>query len=128
MDAEEANAAATVTEAQFDTDVSTETKVDFDFDDDKAAETKAIESDEDLIGEDDLEFLSDDADLDAEDEMDMLSDDDEAATKLELAYAYQKMGYTEGAKEILQEVIKEGSDEQVAEANKLLGKLDEQAD
>ena len=45
---------------------------------------------------------------------------EEAATKLELAYAYQKMGDLEGAKEILAEVILEGSSEQKMEAEKLL--------
>ena len=50
----------------------------------------------------------------------MLSDDDEAATKLELAYAYQKMGDLDGAKEILREVISEGTDERADEARNLL--------
>ena len=45
---------------------------------------------------------------------------EESATKLELAYAYQKMGDLEGAKEILAEVILEGSSEQKMEAEKLL--------
>jgi FimV-like protein len=35
------------------------------------------------------------------------------------------MGDTDGAKEILQEVIKEGSDEQIAEATKLIGTIGE---
>jgi FimV-like protein len=34
------------------------------------------------------------------------------------------MGDMEGATEILQEIIKEGSDEQIEEASKLLGSLD----
>ena len=57
----------------------------------------------------------------------MLSDD-ETATKLELAYAYQKMGDIEGATEILLEVIKEGSDELVREASKLLKSLDDKSE
>lgn len=47
-------------------------------------------------------------------------DEDEAATKLELAYAYHKMGDNEGAAEILLEVLKEGSSKHKAEAQKLL--------
>ena len=43
---------------------------------------------------------------------------------MELAYAYQKMGDIEGAKEILQEVIKEGANEQVKEAEELIASLD----
>ncbi|MCH7672892.1 MAG: hypothetical protein IIB72_12080 [Proteobacteria bacterium] len=53
---------------------------------------------------------------------------DESATKLELAYAYKKMGDVEGAKEILLEVIEEGTEEQVTEAGKLMLSLDESSD
>lgn len=47
-------------------------------------------------------------------------DEDEAATKLELAYAYHKMGDSVGAAEILLEVLEEGTSEHKAEARKLL--------
>lgn len=80
--------------------------------------------------EDDLEFLSDDFELDLNpvsdvEEIELLPsyDESESATKLELAYAYQKMGDPEGAKEILREVIKEGNEEQIAEAKGLLSLL-----
>jgi len=89
-------------------------------------------SDGDLTSDDDLDFLFDDnveiQFVDEVEEVSILSDDDETATKLELAYAYQKMGDREGATEILQEVIKEGSEEQVEEACKLLGSLDGKSD
>ena len=49
--------------------------------------------------------------------------DEESATKLELAYAYQNMGDPDGAIEILQEVIKEGSNEQIEEAKKFINSL-----
>ena len=58
-----------------------------------------------------------------DEDLDFLSIDDEAATKLELAYAYQKMGDIEGAREILAEVIKEGNEGQVNEARDLLESL-----
>jgi len=95
-------------------------------------ETKDTETFEFDIGtDDDLEFLSDDyVEIESVDEVEeiyMLSDD-ETATKLELAYAYQKMGDIEGATEILLEVIKEGSDELVREASKLLKSLDDKSD
>lgn len=48
----------------------------------------------------------------------------ETATKLDLAKAYMEMGDKEGAREILQEVLQEGSDEQQGEAGKLLAQLD----
>ena len=47
----------------------------------------------------------------------------DAATKLDLAKAYQEMGDVEGAREILQEVLHEGDDSQRAEAQALLAKL-----
>ncbi len=48
----------------------------------------------------------------------------ETATKLDLAKAYMEMGDKEGAREILQEVLQEGSDEQQEDAGKLLAQLD----
>jgi pilus assembly protein FimV len=47
----------------------------------------------------------------------------DAATKLDLAKAYQEMGDVEGAREILQEVLHEGDDQQKTEAQTLLAKL-----
>jgi pilus assembly protein FimV len=97
---------------------------------DEPEEAIAI-TDDDLTRDDDLEFLSDDnVEIEPGDEVekiDMLPDD-ETATKLELAYAYQKMGDIEGATEILLEVIKEGSDELVREASKLLKSFDGKSD
>jgi len=47
----------------------------------------------------------------------------DAATKLDLAKAYQEMGDVDGAREILQEVLNEGDDQQKSEAQSLLAKL-----
>jgi len=47
----------------------------------------------------------------------------DAATKLDLAKAYQEMGDVEGAREILQEVLHEGDETQKSEAQALLAKL-----
>ena len=47
----------------------------------------------------------------------------DAATKLDLAKAYQEMGDVEGAREILQEVLHEGDDQQKSEAQALIAKL-----
>ena len=44
-------------------------------------------------------------------------------TKFDLAKAYQEMGDVEGAREILQEVLREGNDEQKTEAQALIAKL-----
>ncbi|HEV7813820.1 MAG TPA: FimV/HubP family polar landmark protein, partial [Janthinobacterium sp.] len=43
----------------------------------------------------------------------------EMDTKLDLAIAYQEIGDKEGARELIDEVIKDGSDEQVAKANSM---------
>ena len=77
----------------------------------------------------DLEFLSDEErerldSPDAIEEIFYLGDDEESATKLELAYAYQKMGDFEGAKEILLEVSEEGNSEQKRQADELLNKIE----
>lgn len=58
-----------------------------------------------------------------DDEFEFLSDTDEAATKLDLAQAYYEMGDYEGAREILEEVIEEGTEAQIKDARDLLGKL-----
>lgn len=63
------------------------------------------------------------ADLDGDDDFDFLSGTDETATKLDLARAYIDMGDTEGARDILDEVISEGSDGQQQEARELIAKL-----
>ncbi len=52
-----------------------------------------------------------------------LNDTDEVTTKLDLARAYVDMGDAEGAKNILEEVVTEGSDDQKQQAMELLGVL-----
>jgi pilus assembly protein FimV len=47
----------------------------------------------------------------------------DAATKLDLAKAYQEMGDVDGAREILQEVMQEGDESQKKEAQTFLAKL-----
>lgn len=62
-------------------------------------------------------------DLDGDDDFDFLSGTDETATKLDLARAYIDMGDTEGARDILDEVIAEGNDGQQQEARELIANL-----
>jgi pilus assembly protein FimV len=57
------------------------------------------------------------------DDLDMLAGADEVATKLDLARAYIDMGDSEGASEILDEVISEGTEQQQQEAKELQEKL-----
>ncbi len=61
---------------------------------------------------------------DDEDEFDFLSGTDESATKLDLARAYIDMGDSEGAKDILAEVLEEGNEQQQQEARDMMGQLD----
>lgn len=63
------------------------------------------------------------ADLGMDDEFDFLADTDENATKLDLARAYIDMGDMEGARDILQEVLTEGSSTQKDEAKGLLAQV-----
>ncbi|KAA1193891.1 FimV family protein [Pseudohalioglobus sediminis] len=81
------------------------------------------------------EALSDDLDLSADFSDDTLSVDDDGedlviaaeangmSTKLDLARAYMDMGDENGARQILEEVIAEGSEEQKAEAGALLDRI-----
>jgi len=59
----------------------------------------------------------------AVDDLSVISEYDESATKLELAYAYKKMGDIDGAREILSEVIAEGNESQRIEAREALAAL-----
>ncbi len=59
-----------------------------------------------------------------DDDFDFLADTDEVATKLDLARAYIDMGDTEGARDILDEVVQEGTDEQKQEAQSLSERID----
>jgi pilus assembly protein FimV len=58
-----------------------------------------------------------------DDGFDFLAAADESATKLDLARAYVDMGDPEGARDLLDEVLAEGSESQQQEARELLGKL-----
>ena len=60
---------------------------------------------------------------DAEDDFSFLSGTDETATKLDLARAYIDMGDAEGARDILDEVVVEGTAVQQDEARELINQL-----
>lgn len=86
--------------------------------DDVNAELESLSND---IGE--PTFTEADAALGGDDDFDFLSGTDEAATKLDLAQAYIDMGDSDGARDILKEVVSEGSDEQKSEAREMLSRL-----
>jgi pilus assembly protein FimV len=70
-------------------------------------------------------FTAEDAAATADDEpeFDFLSGTDEVATKLDLAQAYIDMGDSDGARDILAEVLSEGSEVQKSEAKEMLTRL-----
>lgn len=70
------------------------------------------------ISEADLESLSE-----SDDEFDFLAGADECATKLDLARAYLDMEDSDGAKDLLKEVIASGSEEQKQEAQSIIDEM-----
>ena len=68
-----------------------------------------------------LELSLDSLDFDSDDFE--VAEQDESTTQLELAQAYIDMGDESGAKDILAEVLNNGSDEQKQQADELLAKL-----
>ena len=88
-----------------------------DFTSESAAQLQELDN-ADAAQEIDLEKLAA-----ADDEFDFLAGTDECATKLDLARAYMDMEDNEGAKELLQEVISEGSDQQKHDARALMDSI-----
>ncbi|MET3999416.1 FimV/HubP family polar landmark protein [Marinobacterium sp. MBR-109] len=70
-----------------------------------------------------LEEQRSDEAVDVLDKMNLLSGTDEIETKLDLARAYMEMDDKDGARDILNEITSEGTDEQRQEAQKLLDSL-----
>ncbi|HKS12230.1 MAG TPA: FimV/HubP family polar landmark protein [Pseudomonas sp.] len=74
---------------------------------------------------DEPRFTAEDAALEPVDDLDFdfFSGTDEVATKLDLARAYIDMGDHDGARDILDEVVKDGDDTQRQEAQDMLSRL-----
>ena len=101
-------------------------EIDLDFGDDVGdGEDDGLDLDLDDASDDDaLDLdLGDDDSLELVDDDDELNLDEDASSKLDLARAYIEMGDNDGAKPLLQEVLVEGDDVQVSEANELLGNI-----
>jgi len=90
----------------------------FDLDDLADLEEKPVVESPAELQLNDLEDLGD-----IEDDFSFLSGTDETATKLDLARAYIDMGDAEGARDILDEVISEGTAAQQDEARDLISQL-----
>ena len=103
-----------------------ETSSEFDLNElDDLPDFTAETAEQDVIAED--QQASKEIDLDelaaSDNEFDFLAGTDECATKLDLARAYLDMEDNEGAKELLQEVVTEGSDQQKHDARALLDSI-----
>ena len=83
------------------------------------------DSDEEDLDLDQLEVVADVTAEEADSDLDLDIDGDEIGTKLDLAKAYSDVGDKDGAREMLEEVVEEGNDEQQREAKKLLEALDD---
>ena len=111
-----------------DLDLSNESLLDGEADD-VELDIDADEGYDEVVAEpvmDPLQQLTDSLDSEAEleeDEFDFLSGSDEASTKLDLARAYIEMDDKEGARDILDEVVTEGNDDQKAQAHELIAQL-----
>lgn len=84
-----------------------------------------VDLDKDVDLDSDIDLNDDDFSFDDEDFTDADDEDsgDEISTKLDLARAYIDMGDSEGAQEILSEVLSEGTDDQKEQAQSLLDKV-----
>jgi pilus assembly protein FimV len=85
---------------------------------DFTAETAAADVESGADQEIDLEKLAA-----SDNEFDFLAGTDECATKLDLARAYLDMEDLDGAKELLQEVVAEGNDQQKTDARSLMDSI-----
>ncbi|WP_028669858.1 FimV/HubP family polar landmark protein [Saccharospirillum impatiens] len=91
--------------------------------DSSTTEERAVDVPESSDALQDLaDALPGEAELD-DDEFDFLSGNDEASTKLDLARAYIEMDDKDGARDILEEVAHEGTDEQKSLAKELMDQL-----
>jgi len=79
---------------------------------------------EDIVTPSPASMVTDEFVTEMEEDFDFLSDTDESTTKLDLAKAYIDMGDMEGARDILDEVVEDGSADQRQEASELLKGLD----
>ncbi|WIO73067.1 FimV/HubP family polar landmark protein [Porticoccaceae bacterium LTM1] len=123
----------TESEVQDETEEEHESKLDFDLNLDlNEIDVSDLEDEKDPAAESDLsaeelDEVSFDLDSGAgsvsDDDFDLLDEGDEISTKLDLAQAYLDMGDADGAREILEEVIEDGSQEQQERAKGMLESL-----
>jgi pilus assembly protein FimV len=102
---------------------SDEALVDLDFEEEKDTSSVSSATSAEKNSNQDFEIPDFDPENDDDSNLDFLSDNDETATKLDLARAYIDMGDSDGAKDILDEIMDEGNDQQKREAEVLLSRI-----
>lgn len=103
-------------------DNEADNEFEFDFSLDDTSDTHEVELPHSEVTMDSPESAVNEISLD-EDDLDLLADLDETATKLDLARAYLEMGDAAGARDILNEVISEGNEDQKQDAKELLKQI-----
>ena len=124
---EDLEAAADETEASDENEITLDMDKDLELDGDlELDEELELDLEDDGLDRiDDLELNLDGDDLDLDDDdLGELNLDEDASTKLDLARAYIDMGDNDGAKTLLKEVLAEGAESDIAEANEMMEKLD----
>lgn len=107
-----------------DTDeIADEALTDLDIEEDSVASGAPVATSAERSSNLDFEIPDFDPENDDDSNLDFLSDNDETATKLDLARAYIDMGDSDGAKDILDEIMDEGNDQQKREAEALLSRI-----
>ena len=86
-----------------------------------AAETAAAAMDATIVSTEPIEAIVEEDD---DDDLGELNLDEDAASKLDLARAYIDMGDNDGARTLLKEIVSEGDEGQIKEANDLIGSLE----
>ncbi len=112
-------------DAKDDEEFSFDEDFDFELDDDKEDDKEDDDFDDLLDLSDDAETFDTETSDDMDEEIDLgledlMDDGDAIDTKLDLAKAYLEMGDVEGAKNLLDEVMSEGSDSQIEDAKKII--------
>ncbi len=117
-------------DSEADTDEEVESFLsDMGLDETKAEDSDGLSLDEELelpdLDDDVDDLLNDftDSDMDEDDDSLGMSETEESETKLELASAYMEMGDNTGAKELLDEVIRDGDESSKAKAQVMLDSI-----
>jgi len=111
-------------EIDLDLDIDLDTELEMDKTNDEPAELD-LEAELQSTARDDegVDEIVDAADIDLDEALEDLDLDDNAGNKLDLARAYIEMGDTEGAVKLLEQVVQQGQQSEIDEAQQMLAEL-----